>query len=119
MRTRFRTILLGLVMVSCASAAIGSGASGYGVPSFIDYRNDGIVYVYFPNSIRSGTIPACAANIGGSYYKLVLDSSTVGGKAMLAGLIAAHAAGEGVAPFGTGDCGIDGNTESLHDFGTQ
>ena len=77
---------------------------------------NGIVFVYFLNSIRSGTPPACAANIGGTYYRLVFDSTTPGGKTILAGLMAAHEAGEGVWPDGTGDCAIDSSTESLKDL---
>ena len=103
----------------CASmTALATGSSGSAVPSFLTYQNDGKVYVYFLLSIRSGTPPACAQNIGGSYYRLVFDSTTTAGKTMLGGLVASHVAGEQVWPDGTGDCGVDGTTESLKDFHT-
>jgi hypothetical protein len=76
-----------------------------------------VVYVFFLTSIRTGTSPSCATN-SGTYYKLAFDSTTATGKSMLAGLIAAHYAGEGVWPDGTGDCGVDPTTETLKDFTT-
>jgi hypothetical protein len=111
--------LLALVALASGSVpAFASTSSGPAVPSFLIYQSSGIVFVYFLNSVRSGTIPTCAANLGGTYYRLVFDSTTVGGKTMLAGLIAAHEAGEQVWPDGTGDCGVDSATESLLRFTT-
>lgn len=116
-RNRSTKSLFSLLAFSCASSAVfATSSTGPGVPSFLNYQNNGIVYVYFLSSIRSGTPPACAANIGGTYYKLAFDSTTASGKTMLAGLIAAHAAGEGVWPDGTGDCSADASTETLKGF---
>ena len=66
-------------------------------------RVAGIVYVYFDVGTVTG-IPGCVAaqNIGNT-YNYVFDSTTPGGKGMLAGLIAAHVVGEGVWPEGTGE----------------
>jgi hypothetical protein len=105
------TLLLG------SSTTFATSSSGPSVPSFLDYQNNGIVFVYFLSSIRTGTIPTCSVGAA-QYFKLALNSTTPAGKAMLAGLIAAHAAGEGVWPYGTGDCGIDSATESLLSFTT-
>ena len=118
---RFTPALFSFATLLCASAtaaATGTGSSGPGVPSFLSYQNSGIVFVYFLDSIRTGTPPGCAANLGGTYYRLAFDSTTAGGKSMLAGLVAAHEAGEGVWPYGTGDCTADSSTETLMDFTT-
>ncbi len=111
--------LLALAALAGGSVpAFASTTSGPALPSFLIYQSSGIVFVYFLNNVRTGTIPACAANIGGTYYRLVFDSTTPGGKTMLAGLVAAHEAGEQVWPDGTGDCGVDSSTESLLRFTT-
>ena len=106
------TLLLG------SSATVASSSNGPSVPSFLSYQNNGIVFVYFLSSIRTGTIPTCSTGAG-QYFKLALDSTTPAGKSMLSGLIAAHTAGEAVWPNGTGDCGIDSATESLLNFHTD
>jgi len=119
-KNRVAELLFGFVASSCASmAALASTSSGPAVPSFLSYQTSGIVQVFFLLSVRSGTVPACAGAASGTYYRLVFDSTTPGGKSMLAGLIAAHAAAEPVWPVGTGDCGVDGSNESLKNFGTS
>jgi hypothetical protein len=106
--------LQALAALACASApATASFGSAPVFPVTLTYQANGIVLVYFLNSVRSGTIPTCAANIGGIYYRLAVDSTTPGGKTMLAGLIAAHETGEKVWPEGTGDCGVDNANESV------
>jgi len=108
--------LVALIASACASlSAQASTPTGPAVPSFLTYHANGVVWVYFLTSIRSGTVPACAGTAG-TYYRLVFDSTTAAGKAMLAGLIAAHASGDAVWPFGTGDCGVDGVNETLSSF---
>jgi len=82
------------------------------------YHANGVVWVYFLTSIRSGTVPTCAGTAG-TYYRLVFDSTTTAGKSMLAGLIAAHASGDAVWPVGTGDCSVDGVDETLSSFSTN
>lgn len=105
------------VLCGVAGSAFATSV-GPAFPSFVTYNNNGLVYVYFLNNIRSGTSPACAGNTGGQYYRLVFDGTTAAGKVMVAGLVAAHTAGEQVWAFGTGDCGIDGVNESLANFHT-
>lgn len=110
-------MFLGITITAFSmTRALASTPSGGAVPAWLTYQANGWVYVYFPNSIRSGTIPTCAVNIGGTYYRLVIDTNTAGGKSQLAGLIAAHFAGESVGPWGTGNCNVDGVTESLSYF---
>jgi hypothetical protein len=104
-------------MLCTASVTMASTSNGPSVPSFLEYQTNGIVFVYFLSSIRTGTIPACSTGAA-QFYKLAFDSTTAAGKTMLAGLIAAHATGEGVWPDGTGDCGVDSATETLLRFTT-
>ena len=94
-----------------------ASSGGPAVPSFLTYRNDGIVFVYV-NGPRNGTVPACAVPTSGSYFRYAIDSTTVAGKSMLGGLLAAHAANEGIWYEGTGDCGVYSDTESLLEFHT-
>jgi hypothetical protein len=114
MRSRLVQPLLALAALACASApATASIGNAPVFPVTLTYQANGIVLVYFLNSVRSGTIPTCSANIGGIYYRLAFDSTTPGGKTLLAGLIAAHETGEKLWPDGTGDCGVDNANESL------
>jgi hypothetical protein len=108
-------LVLALIALSYASTSTASSASA-AVPSFITYRNDGIVLVYF-NSTRSGVVPACAIPTG-SYFRFAINATTAAGKAQLAGILAAHASGEGVWVVGTGDCAVYADTESLQQFHT-
>ena len=102
----------------CApSVTLATTTNGPSVPSFLEYQATGIVFVYFLSNVRTGTIPACSTGAA-QFYKLAFDSTTPAGKTMLAGLIAAHAADEGVWPDGTGDCGVDSSTETLLRFTT-
>jgi hypothetical protein len=112
------SLALVAMLVSGPPAAIASSSNGPALPSFITYNNNGVVLVYFVSSVRTGSIPACATG-SGDYFKLAFDSTTPGGKSMLAGLIAAHSAGEGVWPYGTGDCSVDSATETLLNFVTR
>ena len=103
--------LIGLVATLCASTAMASNG-GPLFPSYVSTMNNGFVYVYFTGT-RSGTIPSCAANIGGTYYRYVLDTNTAGGKSQLANILAAAYTGMTMWFQGTGDCNIDGTNESL------
>lgn len=117
---KIAVLILSLFTLSIVAAvpAQASNSNAPGVPSFLTYGTNGIAYVYFPTSIRTGTVPSCAQSTG-NYYELALNVTTPTGAAMLAGLIAAHEAGEGVWPTGTGDCGVDSATESLLNFHTE
>jgi hypothetical protein len=108
-------LVLALIALSYASTSMASSASA-AIPSFITYRNDGIVFVYI-NGTRTGTVPACAIPTG-TYFRYAFNSTTAAGKSLLAGLMAAHAAGEAVWINGTSDCAVFSDTESLLDFHT-
>lgn len=111
-----RSVASALLIASASLASAGALATTVTAPSppiAIQYNNTGIIYVYFPLSVRSGTPPACATNIGGTLYRLVFDSTTPGGKSMLAGLITSMATGYQLWPLGSGDCGVDNANESL------
>jgi hypothetical protein len=89
--------------VFATTAPASSG--GPAVPSFLTYRNDGVVFVYV-NGPRNGTVPACAVPTG-EYFRYA------------GGLLAAHAAAEGIWYKGTGDCDPSSpDTESLLEFHT-
>jgi hypothetical protein len=103
-------------LTAFATAAPAS-SGGPAIPSFLTFRNDGIIFVYV-NSTRGGTLPACATFGSGSYFRYAFDSKTPEGKSMLAGLLAAHANGENIWIRGTGDCGVFPDTESLLNFNT-
>lgn len=108
--------LIAFVVLVYASSSFASSA-GPAIPSFLTYRSDGIVFAYF-NGTRTGVIPSCATFGSGSYFRFAINTATAGGKAQLAGLIAAHASAEAVWVRGAGDCGVFGDTESLLDFNT-
>jgi hypothetical protein len=94
-----------------------ASSGGPAVPSFLTYRNDGVVFVYV-NGPRNGTVPACAVPTG-EYFRYAIDTTTIEGKSMLGGLLAAHAAAEGIWYKGTGDCDPSSpDTESLLEFHT-
>ena len=76
------------------------------------------MYVYFDVSSVTN-IPACGQGNVGNTYNYVFDGTTPAGKSMLAGIIAAHEAGEGVWFYGTGDCLVLAGTETLAQISTQ
>lgn len=110
-------IMTGLIALGIAANAWASGG-GPALPSFLTYRSDGIVFVYI-NGTRTGTKPACATAGSGTYFRFAVNSTTAAGKSQLAGLIAAHAAGEKIWLNGTGDCDVYSDTESLLEFHTE
>jgi hypothetical protein len=105
------------LVIALGMAANASASSiGPALPSFLTYRSDGVAFVYLSGT-RTGTIPACASP-SGNYHRFAINSTTPAGKSQLAGLIAAHAAGETIWLTGTGDCGVLGDTESVSEFHT-
>ena len=114
-----RKMLLTAAMMSFVASASAAGSSGGPtVPKFITYLSSGLVYVYLPIAGVTN-IPACGQGNVGSTYDYVFDSTTAAGKSMLAGVIAAHAAGEGLWFYGSGDCGVLAGTETLVHITTQ
>lgn len=114
------------IFVSCF-VSVGAMASGSSNPTPVvelQVYNSGIVYVYLLGTVRTGPLPACVAQNGldnamgpnAGNYRLVFDSTTAGGRSMLAGLIAANQSGQMMYVDGTGDCGVTGTTESLQNF---
>ena len=111
-----RSVASALLIASASLASAGALATTVTAParrSRFSTTTPGSSHVYFPLSVRSGTPPACATNIGGTLYRLVFDSTTPGGKSMLAGLITSMATGYQLWPLGSGDCGVDNANESL------
>jgi len=113
-----KTAILTMLALSYTSMAVASNDnSGALFPKYVTSQNDGIAYVYFSGT-RSGTVPACATDNAGPVFRLAFDSTTAGGKSMLAILMAAHAAGESVWFNGTGDCTVISTVESLQNVQT-
>jgi hypothetical protein len=117
MKQVFRAILALLALAS-AGAATASNSTAFLIIGFLNYSASGVVTVFIP--ITQGTnapivnIPACvSANNIGNTYDYVFDATTNAGKALLAGLIAAHTAGVGVLLTGTGTCGVLSGNETL------
>jgi hypothetical protein len=103
------TALLSFALTASAAGSHG----GPGPVKFVSYVNTGIVYVYIPVAGVTA-VPACGqANVGSTTYDYVIDGTTAAGKSMLAGIIAAQAAGQTVWFYGTGDCTVLAGTETL------
>lgn len=109
------TLLLTICGVTQALAS--TQANAYTVPNEVIVQNNNVVWIYFPLSARTGTPPACAANLGGTNFRYALDISTVYGRGQLAVLLAAAAAGIGVYFSGSGACTVDSATEDLAQAG--
>lgn len=107
---RFFSAFSGLLML-LASISIEASRAAQGVTSNIHFLSSGIVLVYTDGS-RSG-IPACGQN---PPARFALNSTTVGGRSQLAGLIAADAAKRKVVIVGSGDCGVYGDSETVNYF---
>jgi hypothetical protein len=108
-----KTAILTLLAASYMSLAAASNSnSGPLFPQFVTAQIDGIGYVYFKGT-RSGTIPGCATDNAGGFFRLAFDTNTTAGKSMLAILLAAHEAGEPIFFNGTNDCGLISTIESL------
>ena len=111
--------LLSILVLAYAAASAGATTVhyGHGIPDTIEIPTSGIVNVWFnPSTQVQGSFPACAGTAGTAGtgdFKMVFDSTTPGGKSMLATLLAQHAAGAPFWYFGSGDCGVDGTDESL------
>jgi hypothetical protein len=109
-----KRLLLGLFSLVISTLCYGIGSTGGpAVPAFVTYLNTGIARVWVPLSTRAGTVPACASFVSGSLYPLSFSITTDAGKAMLAGIIAAHEAGEQMSLNGTGTCDVESNVETL------
>jgi hypothetical protein len=120
-----RTVpLIAFALMSSVALASNDFTSGAQFPKFVTSDNNGIATVYFlvtaanGQSTRNGTVPACATDNSGTVYRLAFDSTTAGGKSMLAILIAAHNAGENIFFNGTGTCTVIGTVESLQSVQT-
>jgi hypothetical protein len=117
-----KIISIAVLLSWMTTAGAATGSSSNGAPAathFISYSPTGIVYVYFDVNAVKG-IPSCvaAANVG-STYNYVFDSTTPGGKSMLAGIIAAHSSGVAVWFTGTGACDVVAGMETLGGFHTS
>jgi hypothetical protein len=113
-----KKVLLGAAVLSLVARAAMASSGGPALTHFVSFTNTGFVYVYF-DATAVTNVPACGAGRLGSTYNYVFDGTTAAGKSMLAGILAAHAAGEGVWFTGTGDCGVVAGNETLAQFHTQ
>ena len=105
------------LLVASTAAAAGSSTNTPIAISAIDYGNNGIVVVNVQPALVAGK-PSCAIT-NDPFYHYAFDAKTDPGKVMLAGLIAAHSAGEGLILFGTGDCALAGGLETLGSLRAQ
>jgi hypothetical protein len=113
-----KKILLSAPVLSLLASAVMASNGGPALTHFVSYSSTGMVYVYF-DATAVTNVPACGQGRLGNTYNYVFDGTSAAGKAMLAGIIAAHAAGEGVWFSGTGDCGVVAGNETLAQFHTQ
>ena len=108
-----KKLLAILALLSYASTSAAVTHYGHGVPVSVVVNSSAIVYVYFdPSTQVSGAIPTCETYTGGA-LRVVFDSSTPGGKSMLATLLMAHGTGDPLYYFGSGDCALFSTDESL------
>jgi len=110
-----KTFLLSLV-ATAASAAGSNSTTAIQIRQF-QYTPNGIVHIWFDVGAVTGK-PTCA-NQTGNEYPYTFDSTTAGGKSMLAGLLAAGGAGVSVWVFGTGTCALETGYETLAGFSTD
>jgi hypothetical protein len=107
-----------LTLIALSYTATSAASNGGPLfPSFITTKSNGIAFVYFTGA-RTGAIPSCVAN-GGTYFRFAFDTTTAGGRSMLANIMAAHAAGALMWFQGSGDCSVDISTEALAEIHTD
>jgi hypothetical protein len=93
--------LLLATMALYASASI-AGSADLGTLNTVHFMSNGVVIAYTTGA-RSD-VPACAV----SQSRFSLDATSAAGRAQLAGLLTAYAAGKQVAIVGTGSCAPSG-----------
>ena len=111
MKSPFR--LLGALVSFCLLSFPGLASAGgawAGLISNVHVFDTGVV-IFSSSGTRYG-VPACAA----STNRFVIDASTAGGKAQLAGLLAAYHAGKAITVLGNGTCTIYFDSESVTYF---
>ena len=109
-----RSLLVVSLISLVFSGAVSASSANNGVLSLMHFMSNGVVLVY-TSGTRSTDLPACASS---EPTRFAVDGTTAGGKVQVAGLLAAYATGKTVAIFGTGDCGVYGDTESISYFHT-
>jgi len=107
--SKIASIVLLFILVVSANAHAGS--AGPGTLSNVHFMGTGIVITYTSGSRTN--VPACAT---GQPSRFAIDATTATGKVHLSGILAAHAAGKTVRIFGTGNCSVFGDTESVSYF---
>jgi hypothetical protein len=104
---------MALVTVFWSSTALAAGTSGGPLaPMFVTTNSNGVVQVYFQFT-TTPTLAACATSVGGNFIRYAVNAATDGGKAQLALLMTAAAAGIQVWFQGAGTCTVDGTDEDL------
>ena len=110
MTNRATRTLLRCVAVSLAAAAalaVHAGTADLGTVSEVHIFSNGQV-IFYTSGTRSNA-PGCATQLS----RFAFDSSTVGGKSQLSGLLVAYSTGKPIVIYGTGACDIYGDTETL------
>jgi transposase len=107
-------LLVALMLSSLCFGTTGGAAS----VSFMTHQSSRIVRVWVPTATRTPPLPSCVTT-NGNLYPMSFSVSTDGGKALLAALIAARAAGEPLWLGGSGDCSAEGGLRwtKLHERG--
>lgn len=80
----------------------------------LHFMENGVVIFYHSGPVRTGA-PACGGN---QASRFAINAATDAGKAQLAGLMTAYAAGRSVRVFGANHCNAYGDTESVSYFHT-
>jgi len=118
MKKSFPGFLLSSLLFVSAAASAGSN-TGFTQVAQISYAPSGIVKVWFPVGAVTGMAACVPASNVGNEYAFVFDSTTPGGKSMLAGLLDAHSTGIPLWMFGSGACDVLTGFESVASFNTQ
>ena len=107
--TTLALLVVPLFLVATAKAYTIAWQGTLSDPHFM---GNGAVLVYTSGS-RTGTIPACGVT---QPQRFALDSTTPAGKAQLAGILTAFAAGKPVVIVGTGTCSVFFDSETIEYF---
>jgi hypothetical protein len=116
MKIRFNVVRFNLlVSIALFFGAPNAYASTawFGTLSAVHFFNQGTILVW-TNGSRD-TPPACGSSQPGRF---AVDANAAGGKAQLAGLLAAYTAGRNVIVVGTGTCNVYSDTETINYFYT-
>lgn len=93
--------------------ATAAGNAGPGTLNTVHVLAGGVL-LFHTTGARTA-VPACGASLPARF---AVDATTPAGKAQMAGLLTAYTSGKTVVIFGTGNCGVWGDTETVNYFHT-